>query len=158
MTDISMATVKQLVWVEVAGYGLITLEASNSIDYYEIRQETNGKYMLRVSYYNGTMDIDFDTIEDAKAFAQDNYRTRVLAALETQTVIPKSIVELPTFVVIADNHDYDAMSQWLVGVYLTREEAVEAEKQEYMKPDVNHVDIHEYTVLVDIKTLLEVIK
>ena len=34
------------------------------------------------------------------------------------------------FVVMADDHDYDAMSQWIVGVFSTKEKAEEAIKKD----------------------------
>lgn len=43
---------------------------------------------------------------------------------------------MKVFVVYGDDHDYDAMSQWLVGVYTTlelAEEAAQKDKERYWK-------------------------
>lgn len=37
---------------------------------------------------------------------------------------------MKVWVVYADDHDYDAMSQWLVGVYKSKEEAETAAKND----------------------------
>lgn len=36
------------------------------------------------------------------------------------------MAEIDVWVAYADDHDYDAMSQWLVGVYMTEAEAEQA--------------------------------
>lgn len=60
---------------------------------------------------------------------------------------------LPVWVAMADDHDYDAMSQWLIGVYLTEEAAIaagKADEDHYVKSggvrDRHNVSIEPTTI------------
>lgn len=70
----------------------------------------------------------------------------------------KTLAEIPVFVLIADNHSYDAMQQWLAGVFLTKEEAEDARVIEEAKPGVMCCDVHEWTMIVDTSRILAAIQ
>ena len=70
---------------------------------------------------------------------------------------PEGLVTIPVFVLIADDHDYDAMSQWVAGVFLTKEEAEDAQVVEDTQPRTCSSDIHEWEMVVDAGLLMRAI-
>lgn len=51
------------------------------------------------------------------------------------------------YVVIADDHDYDAMSQWVVGVFTSEEKAeaaVERDKKRYVESNYPFSKVERY--------------
>ncbi|UVD36616.1 hypothetical protein RCXUPER_198 [Rhodobacter phage RcXuper] len=76
-----------------------------------------------------------------------------IAAEAEKRALLKGLVTVPVFVLIADDHDYDAMSQWLAGVFLSKEEAEEAQVIEDAKPKTRGSDIHEWEMVVDAQRL-----
>lgn len=86
-------------------------------------------------------------------------RDAVLAALEEPLADAGGMAELNVFVCTGDNHDYDAMGQWLIGVFLSESEAEaageadEARKIAELKAHgihrvVHNVTIDPYTILL----------
>lgn len=49
-------------------------------------------------------------------------------------------MKIEVYVAIADNHDYDAMSQWLVGVFTTEEAAQAAIKKDKKIKRKEHIE------------------
>lgn len=51
------------------------------------------------------------------------------------------------WIFIADDHDYDAMSQWIVGAFTTEEKAeaaVERDKKRYVKSNFPYSKVERY--------------
>jgi len=58
--------------------------------------------------------------------------------------------EIEVWVAYGDDHDYDCMSQWLIGVYETEEEAElagKADRRKYSGPKSRHNVSIESTIL-----------
>lgn len=80
----------------------------------------------------------------------NEYRAEDVVQVLNDIVEPVSV---PVWVAMGDDHDYDAMSQWLIGVYLSEAEAIEAGKSDedrYVKDggkrDRHNVSIEKTTI------------
>ena len=112
---------------------------------YAVRVTDRGMVRLRVGYSSGFVPFD-GTVEQAQQRAQEHFN-EIIRGFVT---IP---AELPVWVAMADDHDYDAMSQWLIGVYLTEEAAIvagKADEDHYVKSggvrDRHNVSIEPTTI------------
>ena len=67
-------------------------------------------------------DVGYDESDEGPYVRIDD----VLAAFPAEKQRQDGLVPLDLFVCTGDDHDYDAMSQWLIGVFLSKKDAQEA--------------------------------